>query len=261
MAEAPMLEVRGLSVELGGAKILEDVSFALPRGGFTAVLGPNGSGKTTLLRALYRAVAPTRGESPLAGRPRAALERRALARQVAVLRQEPELAFDFLVEELVLMGRAPHQRLLTSDRPEDRQIAARCLALTDAAHLARRSFGTLSGGEKQRVLLARALAQEPQLLLLDEPTNHLDVRHQLEVLTLAARLGITVIAALHDLNQTFAFADRALLLHRGRLLAFGAPAEVLAPERIAAVFGVEVDRLERSAGAPVLAFSLPEAKA
>lgn len=239
-----MIVVRDLVVELGGRTILDRIDLDVPEGAFTALVGPNGSGKTTLVRTLFRAISPRSGAITIEGRPLQDYDQRTLARKMAVLRQEPELAFDFNVEELVLTGRSPYKRLLDLDGPEDRRIVEEALAMTDAAHLRDRSFATLSGGEKQRILLARALAQQPKILLLDEPTNHLDVRHRLEVLTRVRELGVTVLAALHDLALADRFADRVVMLHEGRVHASGPPEEVITPENVKAVFGVRARRVE-----------------
>jgi iron complex transport system ATP-binding protein len=237
------LEVSGLGVRLGTRDVLRGVTFQLPPGAFCAVVGPNGSGKTTLVRALYRSLSPVEGEVRLDGRPLGALPRRVVGQRVAVLRQETDLAFDFTVRELVLLGRSPYKGLLAPDGPEDAQVVAESLALADADDLAERGFLSLSGGEKQRVLLARALAQRPGLLLLDEPTNHLDLAHQLDILARIRNLGCTVVAALHQLDLAQRFATHVLMLHRGAVAAFGAPDEVLGEPQILEVFGVRATRV------------------
>lgn len=255
-ARAPdaMIEVERISVELGGQEVLKDVSLRVERAEFMALVGPNGSGKTTLLRTLYRAITPKSGQISIEGQPLETLGQREVGQRIAVLRQESTLAFDFLVEELVLMGRSPYKTLLSPDRAEDRAIAAESLDLTGTADLAKRSFGTLSGGERQRVLLARALAQQPRVMLLDEPTNHLDIRHQLEVLECVKSRGITVLAALHDLNLALAFASSAVLLVDGKVQASGTPGEVLTDAQIARAFGVRVERFRDAGGRDLLSF-------
>lgn len=257
MAEpAPVLEIEGLAVDLRGRRVLEGVSLVAPRGEFLVIAGPNGSGKTTLIRAIDRAVPRAAGTIRVDGEPIDALDQRALARKVAVLRQEGGGGFGLRVEELVLMGRSPYKRWFSPDDAEDRRIAREALAMTDCAGLGERPFATLSGGEKQRVLLARALAQAPSLLLLDEPANHLDVRHQLEILARVKTLGVTVVAALHDLNLAATFASSVLLLREGRIFAQGAAQDVFAPEHVRAVFGVEAEHLRTRDGRTVLAFSM-----
>ena len=250
----PFLRTEGLTIELGGKEILSDVSLSVPRGGFTALLGPNGSGKTTLIRAIAKTVPWKRGAVWVGGDAISELGARALARKVAVLRQEVGLGFDFTVDEVVHMGRSPYKRLLDGDGDEDRAIVSEALAITDVLPLSGRVFSSLSGGEKQRVLLARALAQKPELLLLDEPTNHLDIRHQLEILSAIAGLGLTVLAALHDLNSALTFANDAVLLDRGRVAASGAVGEVLSAEHIERVFGVEAEPAHSATGRTVFGF-------
>jgi iron complex transport system ATP-binding protein len=253
-ADDAFLVVEDLCVELGGQTILEKVSFRVAKGGFTALLGPNGSGKTTLLRAICRHVPWRSGRVLIGGEPASELGARALATRVAVLRQEVSLGFDFTVEEIVRMGRSPYKGLLDGDTEEDRSVVKDALALTDMSDLAERSFLTLSGGEQQRVLLARAIAQRPSLLLLDEPTSHLDIRHQLEILTAISKLGLTVLAAVHDLNSALRFASEGVLLDRGRVFARGPIGEVLSEERIREVFGVDADRAIAENGQVVLGF-------
>jgi iron complex transport system ATP-binding protein len=250
------LEVRDIVVDLGGRRILDRVSLDVEAGAFVVLAGPNGSGKTTLLRTVYRALRPSSGSVAIFGQEISGLDQRALARKIAVLRQDPDPAFDFSVRDLVLMGRSPYKTLLQPDRADDLRIAEEALALCEANDLATRSFSTLSGGEKQRVLLARALAQRPSLLLLDEPANHLDVRHQLELLARVKALGVTVVAALHDLNLAAGYASRIALIVEGRILAFGSADEVLTEERIKAAFGVELERVIAPSGRKIYAFQL-----
>lgn len=250
----PVLKISDAEVTLGGKTVLSGVSLDVQAGTFTAIVGPNGSGKTSLLRAIYRAIDLSKGSVSLFDCPIGQLSRVQLGKMVGVLRQEPPLQFDFLVEELVALGRAPHKALFDADTKEDRAIIEEAMALTDVSALKKRSFATLSGGEKQRVLLARALAQRPRLLLLDEPTNHLDVRHQLEVLACVRKLGLTTIAALHDLNLVFGVADQVLMLSEGRTRAVGTPEEVVTPENVRAAFGVEAEKLSTRDARTVLAF-------
>ncbi len=255
MVAPESLSVRGIAVALGGRSVLHDVSLEVPAGGFTALLGPNGCGKTTLLRALYRGLPRTRGEILLSGDAVDALTPRQLAQRVAVVHQDATLEFDFRVDEVVAMGRAPHQGLLARESDDDRAAIAEALAVTDTASLAARSFARLSGGERQRVLLARALAQRPRLLLLDEPTNHLDVRHQLDFLgRVAARTGTTVVAALHDPALALRFAREALLLVEGHVVAAGPVAEVLTPARLGEVLGVRAELAQASSGTAAFVF-------
>lgn len=213
------------------------------------IVGPNGSGKSTTLRCVYRALKPDAGVVLLDGSD--VHKRHDVARHLAALTQESQVEFDFTVSEVVEMGRLPHDR----DALRDRQVVSDALDTVDLAHLASRSFLSLSGGERQRVLIARAIAQEPRVLVLDEPTNHLDIRHQLDVLTLARGLGITVLTVLHDLNLAASYCDRLYVLDSGRVVASGPPHEVLVPELIAKVFRVTAHVVPHpTTGVPQLLF-------
>jgi len=231
----------------GGARreVLRGVNLALARGEVVALLGTNGSGKTTLLRTFSGALTPDRGSVTFDGRPVGEWRRQALAQRVAVLPQQLELPLGFRVAELVAMGRAPHARRLFASSAEDDRAIARALLDADAVDLADRPAEELSGGERQRLLMAMALAQEPDLLLLDEPTLHLDLAHQVALLAAIRRLrdqsGLTVLAVLHDLNLAAAFAPRVAILDEGRVVADGPPADVLTPDLVRRVFGVQVD--------------------
>jgi cobalamin transport system ATP-binding protein len=236
----------------GRREVLRGVSLSLARGEMVALVGPNGSGKTTLLRLLTGQLTADAGSAVFDGRPVADWRRDALARRVAVLPQQLELPVGFRVSELVEMGRAPHAQSLFGSTADDERAVARALADADALALAHRSADELSGGERQRVLVAMALAQEPELLLLDEPTLHLDLAHQVALLEAITRLReqrqLTVLAVLHDLNLAAAFAPRVVVLDAGRVAADGPSASVLTPDLVQQVFGVAVDEAWTSAG-------------
>jgi ABC-type cobalamin/Fe3+-siderophores transport system ATPase subunit len=252
MDDELILDVRGVSCRYRGAAAdaLDDVSLVLRAGDFHAVLGPNGSGKTTLVRVALGVLPSRRGAVELLGRPAAGWSRRELARVVGVVAQREENLFPQRVRETVLLGRYPHLSLWGGMRPDDRAAVARALERCDVAQLADRSIRTLSGGEYQRVRLARALAQEPRLLVLDEPTTSLDVRHEMQLFELARTLAdehrLAVLLVTHHLNLAARFADRLLLLSAGRAVADGTPAEVLTRETVEAVFGwpVAVERFQ-----------------
>ena len=252
----------GYSLPSGDERpVLRGISLAMAPGELTALVGPNGSGKTTLLRVLTGALRPWRGTVSFDGRPIDAWRRDALARRVAVLPQHLELPAGFRVAELVEMGRTPHATSLFGSTAEDEAAVTRALADADALELAHRSADELSGGERQRVLVAMALAQEPQLLLLDEPTLHLDLAHQVSLLTairrLRARRGLTVLAVLHDLNLAAEFAPRIAVLHDGALAADGDPSRVLTPGLVERVFGVRVAEAHAADGSRHLALRFP----
>jgi iron complex transport system ATP-binding protein len=236
----------------GRREVLRDVSLTLPRGDLVALVGTNGSGKTTLLRLLTGVLKPDAGEVRLDGRPLSDWRRADVARNVAVLPQQLDLPVGFRVAELVEMGRAPHARRLFASTEADERAIARALADADALDLADRFADELSGGERQRVLVAMALAQEPELLLMDEPTLHLDLAHQVALLTAIRRLqaqrGLTVLAVLHDLNLAAAFAPRVVVLDQGIVAADGPPEGVLTPQLVEAVFGVAVEEARTTTG-------------
>ena len=244
-----MLQALDVSVRLGGKSILQAVSLSLQAGELLAVLGPNGAGKSTLLRVLTGALAPQVGLAALDDRPLQSWNSRELARRRAVLPQSSPLAFGFRAFEVVLLGREPHSGL--SAREEDLEIAEAAMREADVIHLAERSYATLSGGEQQRVQLARVLSQvwpggrdaSLRFLLLDEPTSSLDLAHQHAILRLArgwSRAGAGVLAVLHDLNLAAMYADRVCILKVGRLEAEGRPDDVFTADRIRACFDLEV---------------------
>ncbi|MDN4484417.1 ABC transporter ATP-binding protein [Demequina lignilytica] len=252
------LRIEDLTVHRGGRVAVRGVAFAVPAGARVALLGPNGAGKSTLLAAIAALVPRTSGAVLLDGEPAHRLSRRTLARRVALLEQHADAAIALTAAQIVELGLLPHHR--GHRRPHDAAGQARAaLASVGADHLADRDWARLSGGERQRVSVARALAQRPALLLLDEPTNHLDIRAQLETLRLVRSRGITVVAALHDLNHAAAWATHVAVLDHGGLVAFGAPGEVLTPALIARVYGVTATVLDHPGdGRPVLALDPTE---
>ncbi|MFK0266565.1 ABC transporter ATP-binding protein [Streptomyces angustmyceticus] len=255
------IDLTGVSVEVAGRRLVHDVTLRAGSGRMVGLVGPNGSGKSTLLRCVYRALRPAAGTVRLDGADLHAMDAREGARLLAALPQEAGTEFDFTVAEVVAMGRLPHQRGAGRASAEDTARCARALARVGAGHLAGRGFLGLSGGEKQRVLIARALAQDPRVLVLDEPTNHLDIAQQLEVLALVragdaspdapagdGRAGesggrLTVLTALHDLNLAARYCDELYVLAHGRIAAAGPPYDVLTPELLAEVFGVRAHRV------------------
>ena len=226
-------------------RVVDDVSFSVGRGDLVGVIGPNGSGKTTLLKMLSGALTPTAGAIGLDGRPLRDWPRRAIARRVAFVPQETHAPFDFSVLDIVLMGRFPHLGAFALEGPADLEIARQALASTGTSAFETRPFSTLSGGEKQRVVIASALAQRPELLLLDEPTASLDVGHQLEVQQLLRRLnrdaGVTMVLSTHDLNFAAALCRELILLRAGQVVAQGPTDEVLTPAAVLALYGVDAD--------------------
>lgn len=232
------LQVENLVVQIGGSRIVDSVTFDAQPGSVLGLLGPNGSGKTTTLRAIYRAAAPASGTITIDGHDVWRTPPQKVAQSVAAMTQGHPVEFDFSVREIIRLGRLPHKRFLERASQRDDDIVAHSAALAHVTHLLNRMFSTLSGGERQRVLLARALTQQPRLLVLDEPTNHLDIGGQLDLLELIRTTGITVVAALHDLNLAAAICDSIVILERGKIAAAGAPSRVLTPQLLADVYGV-----------------------
>jgi iron complex transport system ATP-binding protein len=231
-----VIELSSVSVVLGGQRVVDELSASVADGEWVAVIGPNGAGKTTLLRAIAGLV-PFTGTITLDGRPVTSLDRRELARSVALVPQIPALPVELTVSDYVLLGRTPYVSYLGKESRHDVEAAERALLRMDLAHLAARRLGTLSGGEWQRAVLARALAQEAPVLLLDEPTSALDVGRIQKALALVDGLrtdeGLTVLSAMHDLTLAGQFADRLLLLSRGCLVASGPAREVLTEALVA----------------------------
>ena len=234
------LDVRGLSVDIAGRRIVADIDIEVPDHHFVGLLGANGSGKSTILKSLYRVHRPACGQIMLDGTDLLAMPPKDAARRVAVVAQETTVEFDFTVLEMVMIGRTPHKNAFERDDDTDRAIAAQAIERVGCDHLAGRSFNTLSGGEKQRVLIARALTQGADHLILDEPTNHLDIRYQMEVLELVAGLDVTVLAALHDLTLAALFCDTVYLLCDGHIVAGGHPQSVITAETIRHAYGADV---------------------
>ena len=234
------LELVGISVDIGGRRIVNDVHVDVPDRTFVGLLGPNGSGKSTILKTIYRVNHPEAGQVLLDGRDLLAMRPKDVAQRVAVLAQETTVEFDFTVFEMVMMGRTPHKRAFDRDNDTDRSIVAHAIERVGCEDLAHRSFNTLSGGEKQRVLIARAIAQGADHLILDEPTNHLDIRYQLDVLELVAELGVTILAALHDLSLAALFCDTVYLITDGMIITGGPPASVITTEMVRHAYGADV---------------------
>ncbi|MCL5257351.1 MAG: heme ABC transporter ATP-binding protein [Chloroflexi bacterium] len=229
----------------GSHQVLDEVGFKVNPGEMLAILGPNGCGKTTLLKIVSGVLHPAKGSVSIQGADLRQTSRRRIAQTVAVVPQELYMPFSFTVAEMVMLGRTPFIRPLRGETVEDQRVVEWAMKLTDISGLAERSFLELSGGEKQRVILAMALAQEPKVLLLDEPTVHLDIWHQMEMLDLVrqlnAQIGVTVVAVLHDLNFASIYFPRLLFLSDGKVVADGAPADVVRSSNIRSVFHADVE--------------------
>jgi len=224
--------------------VLHNINLSIRAGEIVGLLGPNGSGKTTLIKLVSGILKPNQGEIKLNGSSLSQLTRKSIARSLAVVPQQFHIPFAFTVSEVVTLGRIPFLKAFAEESEADRRFVANALELVGISELEERRFDELSGGERQKVILAMALAQQPKLLLLDEPTAHLDISHQVEILELVKRLnleqGLTVIAAMHDLNLAALYFDRLILLKEGRVWADGTPAQVLTEARIKEVFSALV---------------------
>lgn len=234
-----MLTVKNLEFSLGKKKILNGVSFEVPKGKFVGIIGPNGAGKSTLLKNIYGVHEFSKGEVFLNGQSIKKMSRKERAQKIAALSQEEDHQFDFSVEKIVEMGRYPYKKFFEEYSDKDKMIVHEMLHKTGMADYSHRDFNTLSGGEKQRVLISRALAQKTDFLILDEPTNHLDIVYQLQIIDLIKHLGITVLAALHDLNIAAIFCDYIFVMKDGKIAGEGTPEEVLVPELLKDIFGIE----------------------
>ena len=244
------MEIRtdALHAMLGGTEILHGLDFTAGDRSLVGVIGPNGSGKSTLLKCIYRVLKPSDGAVFVDGQPLSEYRVRDSAKKIAVLAQHNFYNFEFTVQDVVLMGRAPHKRALERDSAADFKIVHEAMERVGVAPLRDRLFSTLSGGEQQRVLLARALAQQTPCLILDEPTNHLDIKYQLELLDLVRSLDRTVIAAIHDLNIAAMYCDTIFVMQSGRIVAAGAPRDVLTRSLIRSVYEVDADVFTDSDG-------------
>lgn len=257
-----LLELEQASGGYPGGFQLQGVNWRLSQNCFAAVIGPNGSGKSTLVRLISRYLPLESGSIRLLGRPLESYDSRRLARRLAVIPSENHFEFPFRVEEVVSMGRYPHLNRLQSLLPDDRNAVARAMALTHTQEFAGRPISELSSGERQRVLLARALAQEPRLLILDEPNAHLDIHHQISLFRLLRRQvadrSMSVIAVLHDLTMAGVFCDRVALLEEGSLIREGAPDVVITTEIIRRVYGADVEIVKAPSGAPLVRYGAEE---
>ncbi|WP_018751918.1 ABC transporter ATP-binding protein [Paenibacillus sanguinis] len=235
------LNVEHISVSLTGADIVKDISIRVENKQFVGIIGPNGCGKSTLLKSIYKVIKPQKGTVFLGDKDVIRSSARIVSKDMGVVGQFNDLSFDFTVQEMVMMGRTPHKHLMEADHTQDYKIVADALKRVDLTEYADRSYLTLSGGEKQRVILARAIAQEPKFLVLDEPTNHLDIKYQIQILSIVKSLNIGVLAALHDLPMAAAYCDMLYVIKDGSIVASGSPTDVLSKELIRQVYEIDCE--------------------
>ncbi len=233
------LTIDSISYSIDGKVLIDNISIDVAPGEMIGLLGPNGAGKSSLLRTIYRTNRPSAGQVLVNGEDVWRQSARWTARHVGAVLQDMPADFPLTVEDVIAMGRSSHKRLLEADNAHDLALIEAAIALLQLDDFRDRLFRSLSGGERQRVLVARALVQQPAVLVLDEPTNHLDIHHQINLLRFVRSLGITVIAALHDLNLAAMFCDRLCLLEKGKLVASGKPEAVLTEANLATVFRIE----------------------
>jgi iron complex transport system ATP-binding protein len=237
---ASLLSVTGVCGGYRKETVIKDISLEINKGDFLGIIGPNGSGKTTLLRLMSRVLAAQKGDIFLEGRDIARMDLKQFCQKAAFVPQDTLINFSFSVREIVLMGRIPHLKRMQWETKRDLGIAQAALAMTDTLHLQEKMIDELSSGERQRIIIAKALAQEPSLLFLDEPTSHLDIGHQIQILDLLKKLnrqkGLTIVMVLHDLNLAGEYCNRIALLNQGMIFKQGSPAEVLTYQNIEAVY-------------------------
>ncbi|MFC2768300.1 MAG: ABC transporter ATP-binding protein [Mitsuokella sp.] len=250
------IRVEDLEKSLDGRKIIEHIHLAARDRETVGIIGPNGSGKSTLLKCIYRVLEPEKGKVFLGSEELKELSVRESAQRQAVLAQHHSTGFDFTVLEVVLMGRSPYKDLLERYNEEDFALARKYLAFTGMERFAKSSFATLSGGEQQRVMLARALTQATPCLILDEPTNHLDIRCQLQVMENVRQMHLTVIAAIHDLNIAAAYCDRLIAMQHGRIIREGTPKDLLTEAFLYELYGVHARIVELGDGTVVISYRL-----
>ncbi|STC98976.1 ABC transporter ATP-binding protein [Corynebacterium renale] len=243
-----MVEGTGITFTRGSRTILEDVNITIKDGRTMGLVGPNGSGKTTLLRCLFGSLNPDSGQVLIDGTPLKDLDKKTLAHKLSVVTQEHESDMPVSIAELVMLGRLPYLGLTGRPTEEDEAIVEQSLRDVGAIHLATRDFSQLSGGEKQRSLIARGLTQQAQHILLDEPTNHLDIRFQYDIMDLIAHLPGAAVVVLHDLNLAARYCDDLMVFHDGKVVIEGPTSDVLVPEVLEPVYRLPVERIDTGDG-------------
>jgi iron complex transport system ATP-binding protein len=233
------LVVKEIESWIGKKEIVKNISILVRKQQFVGLIGPNGCGKSTVLKSIYKSLIPNKGTVMLDDLDVLHTSQKKISQQLGVVGQFNEMNFDLSVEQMVLLGRTPHKKMLESDKQSDMEIVEEALTRTNLLDYKNRSYLSLSGGEKQRVILARTIAQQPKFMILDEPTNHLDIRYQIEILNCVKELQIGVLAALHDLEMAAHYCDYLYAIKDGEVYAHGTPKEVLTPETIEALYQIK----------------------
>lgn len=234
----PKLDVRGITYSIDHKLIIEGINLQVKKGSFVGIVGPNGCGKSTLLKNIYKVYSPDSGVAFLDGKDLWDMPDRQRAHNMSVMQQENHVEFDMTVFDMVMLGRFAYQRMFHTDKAEDRKIVMQYIREVGLEGYENRHFLSLSGGEKQRTLLARALAQKAPLIILDEPTNHLDIGYQYQIMNILKRQKLTVLACIHDLNIAAVYCDEIVLIQKGRVFGVGRPEEMLTDENIHRLFGI-----------------------
>ena len=242
-----ILEIENLTYKIDDSLISDGINIKFEENTFTGIIGPNGSGKSTLLKQIYRVLKPTKGKIFFDGIDIEDISSKKMARQMAVLPQENQSDFDYTVREIILMGRFPYHSFFMGDHDFDVDInlMKKYLNIVGLREQENQYFKTLSGGEKQRVLLARALVQEAELLILDEVTNHLDIGYQYKVLEILKGLNMTIISAIHDLNLAMKFCDQVVIIDKGRIIVTGNPKDIITREKLKEIFKIDAQIIKR----------------
>ena len=250
-----ILSAQNISYEADNEALLHDISINIPRGSFVGIIGPNGSGKSTLLKTIYRANKASAGSVYLNGTKMTRMSGKEIARQMAVVAQENQVSFDFSVMEIMMIGLYAKRTFRDRAGVDDTRICEEALASVGMLELKDRSFLSLSGGEKQKVLIASAFSRDPQLIVLDEPTNHLDVGYQFLILDIMKRReDVTIFTSIHDMNMAMQYCDQIIALKNGRIFCTGTPREVLTPENLKELFRVRAELLEVPGSVPYIRY-------
>ena len=253
--EKNILSVKDIRYEIDRQELLKGISLEIPRGSFVGIIGPNGSGKSTLLKTIYRTNKPSGGCVYLNGTEMSRMSNKEIARQMAVVAQENAVSFDFSVMEIMLIGLYAKRSLGSKTTADDTKICEDALASVGMLDFKNRSFLSLSGGEKQKVLIASAFSRDPKLIVLDEPTNHLDVGYQFLIMDLMkSRPGVTIFTSIHDMNMAMQYCDRIIALKGGEFFCTGTPREVLTPENLKELFRVRAEILEEPGKVPYIRY-------